>query len=334
MLPCRLPPSELVGFAVAAEQAGLDQLWVVEDAFFAGGIATAATALAVTRSMTIGVGIVPAAARNVAYLAMEVATLAELHPDRVWFGVGHGMLSWLDQVGSRPASPLTLLEETLEALRVLLRGDEVTREGRYVQLDRVRLEFPPRVVPPVLAGVRGPRSIAIAGRAADGTILAEPTGTAYVADADGRVRAAAETAGVREGHELVAYTWFRPGPDTESTRSVARRLLAETLGPVNRPHLVPMIGGAELAEALAGCSTAGERAAMLDDARVDELVVHGSTDDAFRAVRALADHGAGTVVLIPPPGEELDAIHHAGRLARRLGWAASSVPLGTAGSLD
>jgi alkanesulfonate monooxygenase SsuD/methylene tetrahydromethanopterin reductase-like flavin-dependent oxidoreductase (luciferase family) len=52
-------------------------------------------------------GIIPAAARNVAFTAMEIATLAGLYPGRLTVGVGHGMPGWLDQAGARPSSPLT-----------------------------------------------------------------------------------------------------------------------------------------------------------------------------------------------------------------------------------
>ena len=77
-------------------------------------------------------GIIPAAARNVAFTAMEIATLAGLHPGRLTVGVGHGMPGWLDQAGARPSSPLTLLEEYIQTLRRLLDGQRVDHAGRYV----------------------------------------------------------------------------------------------------------------------------------------------------------------------------------------------------------
>ena len=48
MLPRDLPAEQFVDFARRAEELGLDELWVVEDLGFRGGIAQAATALAVT----------------------------------------------------------------------------------------------------------------------------------------------------------------------------------------------------------------------------------------------------------------------------------------------
>lgn len=53
------PPEALPDFARRAEEACFDELWVWEDCFFVGGIASAATALAVTDRITIGLGVMP-----------------------------------------------------------------------------------------------------------------------------------------------------------------------------------------------------------------------------------------------------------------------------------
>jgi len=50
------PPEELAAFAAAAETAGLDEFWLWEDCFLAGGIATSATALAATSASPSGSG--------------------------------------------------------------------------------------------------------------------------------------------------------------------------------------------------------------------------------------------------------------------------------------
>ena len=107
MLPRDLPAHQFRTYAQRAETLGFDELWVVEDCFFRGGIAQAAAALAMTERIRLGIGILPAAVRNAAFTAMEAATLAELFPGRVDIGIGHGMPGWMRQVGAWPASPLT-----------------------------------------------------------------------------------------------------------------------------------------------------------------------------------------------------------------------------------
>jgi 5,10-methylenetetrahydromethanopterin reductase len=190
LAPPGLPPGLLGPFAAAVERAGFDELWVAEDCFLSGGIAQAAVALAATTQITVGTGIIPAAARNVAFAALEVSFLASAFPGRFMVGVGHGMTGWLRQAGLRQASPLTLLAEYLDALRALLAGQAVTTRGRYVTLTDVRLAHPPAIAPIVLAGVRGPKSLAVSGRHADGTILAEPVTPAYLEFARSRIDAA------------------------------------------------------------------------------------------------------------------------------------------------
>jgi alkanesulfonate monooxygenase SsuD/methylene tetrahydromethanopterin reductase-like flavin-dependent oxidoreductase (luciferase family) len=147
----QLPPERLRAVARAAEEAGLEELWLWEDCFWGSGIASAAAALAWTERLRVGVGVLPVPLRNLALTAMEVATLHRLFPDRVDIAVGHGVQEWMAQVGARVASPMTLLGEYLTALRALLRGERVSVHGRYVVLDAVALDWPPASPPAVLA---------------------------------------------------------------------------------------------------------------------------------------------------------------------------------------
>jgi alkanesulfonate monooxygenase SsuD/methylene tetrahydromethanopterin reductase-like flavin-dependent oxidoreductase (luciferase family) len=151
----QLPPERLREVARAADDAGLEELWLWEDCFWESGIASAAAALAWTERLRVGVGLLPVPLRNVALTAMEVATLHRLFPGRVTIGVGHGVQDWMAQVGARVESPMTLLREYLTALRALLRGEQLTVHGRYVRLDEVALDWPPASPPAVLAGATG-----------------------------------------------------------------------------------------------------------------------------------------------------------------------------------
>ena len=144
----QLPPELLRDVAVAADEAGVDELWLWEDCFLESGIASASAALAWTDRLHVGVGLLPAPLRNVALTAMEAATLHRLFPDRVTLAVGHGVQSWMAQVGARIESPITLLREYVVALQALLAGATVTTEGRYVRLDDVALAWPPPSAPP------------------------------------------------------------------------------------------------------------------------------------------------------------------------------------------
>ncbi|MBC8170875.1 MAG: LLM class flavin-dependent oxidoreductase, partial [Anaerolineae bacterium] len=180
MFRCQYPPEALVSFARQAENAGFDELWVVEDCFFAGGMASATVALASTQRITVGLGIMPAVARNAAFTAMEIAALARFYPRRFLPGLGHGVADWMRQVGAFPTSQLSALGETTQVVRALLAGETVNFQGQHVHLDNVKLDFPPQPVPPLALGVRGPKSLAMSGRVADGTIIAEGAAPQYI----------------------------------------------------------------------------------------------------------------------------------------------------------
>ncbi|MEV4896668.1 LLM class flavin-dependent oxidoreductase [Nonomuraea sp. NPDC055795] len=212
-----LPPERLVPFARELDATVVDDLWVVEDLGWTGGVSSAATALAATSRLRVGLGIAPAPLRNPALLAMEFGNLARLHPGRLAAGVGHGVQEWMRQVGAAVPSPLALLEETITSVRALLRGESVVVDGKAVHLDGVSLVHPPAEPPPVLAGVLSPRSLALSGRVADGTIIPEGFGAARVPWVRARIAADGP-------HELVAFTHLYVGDDAEQ---VARPIVAE-----------------------------------------------------------------------------------------------------------
>ena len=87
--PREYPAAAVTEFAEKLEESGVDQLWVIEDCFYTAGISLAATALARTDQLQVGIGILPVVARNPAISAMEIATLAELAPGRLLAGMGH-----------------------------------------------------------------------------------------------------------------------------------------------------------------------------------------------------------------------------------------------------
>ncbi|WP_082593009.1 LLM class flavin-dependent oxidoreductase [Phycicoccus sp. Soil803] len=206
-----LPPEALLPLARAADE-HLDDLWVWEDCFKESGIASATAALASTQQVRVGLGLMPAPLRNVALTAMEVATLHRLFPGRFVPGVGHGVQDWMGQVGGRAASPMTLLEEYLTALRRLLDGEELTVDGRYVHLDRVQLDWPPEPGTVLMAGGSGPRTLDLCARLGDGVLLAAGLSETELAGAADRARAASGDPDVEVVYSVVAAA----GPEAQA----------------------------------------------------------------------------------------------------------------------
>lgn len=199
------PPERLREVVEAADAAGVGELWLWEDCFWEGGLTAAAAALAWSERLRIGIGLLPVALRNPAVVAMEIATLARLFPDRFVPGLGHGVLDWMGQVGARAESPMTLLREHTAAVRALLHGHRVDVDGRYVHLDGVALEWPPSQPPPLLLGARGPKTLRLAGESADGVILDAAATPDDVRAACVEVEAGRAVAGRTDPYKVVVY---------------------------------------------------------------------------------------------------------------------------------
>jgi alkanesulfonate monooxygenase SsuD/methylene tetrahydromethanopterin reductase-like flavin-dependent oxidoreductase (luciferase family) len=208
-----LPPEHLHDLAVTADAGGLDELWVWEDSFKQSGLASAATALAWTSRIRVGIGLMPTPLRNVALTAMEVATLERLFPGRLIPGIGHGVQDWMGQTGARASSPLTLLREYAVALRRLLSGEEVSVQGRYVRLDRVALDWPPTCPPPLAIGADGPKSVALAGELCDVFLLSATRSDDEIRQACELVTAARHARGEPGSAEVVATQIVATGPE-------------------------------------------------------------------------------------------------------------------------
>lgn len=271
-------PETLRTLASAAEDAGLDDLWVWEDCFKQSGLAAAAAALAWTDRLRVGLGLMPVPLRSTAITAMEIATLSRSFPGRFVPGVGHGVQEWMGQAGVRVSSPLTLLREHTDALRRLLAGDEVTTSGRYVSLDAVRLDWPPTEPVPLWLGGVGPRSLALVGELGDGLILANALTPDDVRGSVATARRAAEGAG-RELTDVHATLIATTGPRAQE------RLDAE----------LPQWG----AEPGRGVGAAGDAASIA------------------AGVRGLVDAGA-TAVAIQPVADEPDLAAFAAFLGREV----------------
>lgn len=318
LLPRDLPTDLVLPYARRAEEVGLAEIWVVEDLGFRGGIAQAAAVLGATERIVVGIGILPAAARNEVFGAMELATLAQLHPGRLVVGLGHGMPDWLRRVGAWPARPLHRLATTTTTTRDLLRGLPVVNVGRDGEHREWRLEPSalPDVVPPVVLGVRGPRSIALAGTIADGLVLAEPVTPEYV-------RAAREQAGRPAGDDWIVAGYLPAaivpagpdGPDgldggaaaEAAAVAAVRPGLAWVGEPDWAPHLAPLPFADRIAELRAEVGQEGFAAALPAE-WVRQLALAGSPEAVRARLAELAAAGLTTAVLMPTGPDPMAAL--------------------------
>ena len=291
------PPAQLPEFAIEAESLGYDELWVVEDCFFAGGLTLAAMALGATSHIRVGVGLLPTAVRNPAIAAMEIATLGNVYPGRLYVVFGHGVESWMRQIGARPRNRVVVLEETVSTVAALLAGQEVSLSGALASLSGVVLDHPPSTPPRLLVGTTGRQGLEIAGRHADGVLL--PQG----ATAEAVRWARSVTTAANPASITAVYAWVWIDDDPEAARAALRPELAGWRAKGRYPEL-------------ARRAPVPDRETPASDAELDaaleEMALVGDPATCAAAVRRLGAAGANAVVLRPSVA---DGLTHVRRFA-------------------
>lgn len=307
--PRTWPAALVTDVARRLEAGGADELWIIEDCFYTAGPTLSAAALSVTERLTVGLGILPAVARTAAVTAMEIATLCALAPGRFLPGIGHGVQEWMGQMGVRPKSPLTALDEVTVAVTRLLAGETVSMDGRTVFLDTVKLDAPPAKAPPILLGVRGPKSLALAGRVGGGVVLAEPASPSYV-------RASVENAGSPEGFVVAAFSAFCVRADRKTAYEWTAPWLAGLLEEKN-PALPALPFYDDLVRRYDQSGVPG--LVSMPTEWWLELGPIGTLDDAATHLDALEAAGVHHVGLFPDPEVEhgLPQLEHVVALANR-----------------
>ncbi|PPK63213.1 TIGR03557 family F420-dependent LLM class oxidoreductase [Actinokineospora auranticolor] len=178
-------PHDLVRQARAAERAGFERLWISDHfhpwnreqgqspfVWSVLGALSEATRLPVTTAVTC-----PTTRIHPAVVAQAAATTAVQFEGRFTLGVGSGEALNEHVLGDRwpPADVrLAMLEEAVELIRALHRGDEVTYHGNHFTVENARIYTRPDAPVPIYVSGFGPKAARLAGRVGDGFACTKP----------------------------------------------------------------------------------------------------------------------------------------------------------------
>lgn len=171
--PFRAGVPPLLDGAVLAEQLGFDSGWVGDHLSFHPPVLDALGALSGaagrTRTLALGTGVLLLPLRHPVWTAKQVSTVDALAPGRLLLGVGVGGENpeeWLAAgvpVGERGAR----LDESLEIVTALLRGEAVDHQGPLLPTRSPVLEPVPATPPPIVVGGRSDVALRRAARVGD-----------------------------------------------------------------------------------------------------------------------------------------------------------------------
>ncbi|MCV7197390.1 TIGR03557 family F420-dependent LLM class oxidoreductase [Mycobacterium angelicum] len=290
-------PAELIDQAKRAEAAGFDALWI-SDHFhpwndeqgqspFVWGVIGAlsqVTRLPVTTAVTC-----PTIRIHPAIIAHAAATAAVQLDGRFILGVGSGEALNEHVLGDRWPSVgvrQQMLEEAIELIRLLHKGDEISHHGKYYEVQEARIYTCPEKPVPIYVSGFGPQGAQLAGRIGDGYCLAMPEIELVQAFRD----AGGGNKPVQAGTKV---SWDR---DPDTALKVAHRLWAneglpgQTAQILPRPkdfaELMTLVPPDTVAESVTCGPDADKHAAQLRqylDAGIDEVYVQqiGPDMDGF-----------------------------------------------------
>jgi alkanesulfonate monooxygenase SsuD/methylene tetrahydromethanopterin reductase-like flavin-dependent oxidoreductase (luciferase family) len=167
---------ELLAHAHFADDAGLDIVSLTDHPYFAERIdayAALAFVLGATHNVTAAVIMTNLLSRPAPVLARTAAGLSTMSRGRFILGIGAGGL-WEEIVALGvprlpPAARVRALDEAITVVRSLSGGgDPVTFDGEFYQVTQLAPSSAP--APPIWVGALGPKTLAVAGRQADGWI--------------------------------------------------------------------------------------------------------------------------------------------------------------------
>ena len=179
-------PLDLVRNAALAEEAGFGfalvsdhfHPWIDrqgESAFVWGVLGALATA---TERLVLGTGVTcPTIRIHPAIVAQAAATAAALLPGRFFLGVGTGENLNEHVLGRRwpaAAERREMLEEAVELMRTLWRGELTTHRGRHYRVENARIYTLPDEPIEVMVAAGGEQAAALAGRIGDGLVGTAP----------------------------------------------------------------------------------------------------------------------------------------------------------------
>jgi len=308
VLGSAIAPELVCSAAETAEEAGFDEVWLAEDYFFTGGISGAALALSATSQIKIGLGVVSAMTRHPALLAMEIATMTRGNPDRLIAGIGLGVPAWLRQMGLHPDSPLAAMRECVTAIKELLSGATLQREGSVYAFDKVTLTYPEIGAPtPVRMGVSGPRMLRLSGEVADGSVLSVASSLEYVRWARARVDEGRERGERQDSHPITVFAIYAVGDDGDAARAAARTSLA-FYKQYGSNALTDVYGISDELNALVAKGGYEAVAAGMRDQWVEDLTIAGTPAECADKIRSFYEAGVDSVALFPVATDRVNEI--------------------------
>lgn len=306
----------LMELARQAEEWGYDYVWYPNHKLHRDLYVGLAACAMATRRARVGTFIADLYSLHPALVAAAVATVDELSGGRaiLCLGTGGANFKEVDLQRSRPAKTM---EEGVAIIRGLLGGKAVTHQGSVFRTHEAKLQFPVRPDLPIWIATRGDRIFELAGRVADGAMIATYATPPGVRHALGLIQKGAEAVG-RSLRDLTLTTRIdmSVGPSSKEAREAVKMMLAMLLmgsypdtGYVRHAGLVIPSALEEMMRQKneAKAMVSGH---LVPDEFVDAFAWAGTPNEVARQIAAVVELGIPEICILPlpPRGQPVEPI--------------------------
>jgi len=164
----RLDTAALVKTIVAAEEAGVRQVWSTQSPLQADTLTVFAAAAVQTRDIRLGSAIIPTYPRHPLTMASQAQALNDLAPGRLRLGIGSSHRPVIEGTyGIEMVKPLEHLREYVEIVRAALWEGKVDHQGKFF---KVKATLPRTAQLPILISTLRVNAFKQAGEIADGAL--------------------------------------------------------------------------------------------------------------------------------------------------------------------
>jgi 5,10-methylenetetrahydromethanopterin reductase len=292
----------------AAEAAGLSGIWSAEHVGMNDAIVPSALYAARTKNLEIGAMGLNADTRSPGVLAMELATLNTLAPGRVRLHVGTGSPQRAAMLGVSTPRTLKDVENFIDTLRGLLRGESVTVHSDVFSLEDMRISTVDTSLPPVPIDIMAirPKMTALAGRIADGLSLSVLCSHDYLRSQVKLIEQTLEQEGRdRSTFRVSASVLASIEPDLDLARTTMANDLASF--PLGLPEMVagldvPDVNAIAEAKSRGG---AAEVANLFSTETIEALGLVATPDTLASALDRFRADGIDELIVMPRTSPEL-----------------------------
>lgn len=292
-----------------AEDHGYDDGWFA-DPGAPDGMTLAAAIGSQTRTLRIGMAIVPVYTRSPTVMAASADVIGQTMPGRFVLGLGSSSQTIMENFnGIQLVKPLTRVKESALVIKSILRGEKTAFTDMETVYSRGYMQEPSDPPIPVYLAALRPKMIEMAAEHGDGVIFNLWPKRALPRMLE-HVRIGAERAGKTvEELEIVNRYVVVLNDDRDAGREIFRRhFVPYFANPVYNKFLEWAGFVDEARELLAGWAARDRQrtAAAFTDEIVDEIGVIGTADEVRERIRSHADQGITTSIIAPAERSDLE----------------------------